>query len=64
MSQTYTCGDPGALVSYLYDECAPHQFGALEVAYLFQEHSATEVIIAVGVATRAGQRAFTSNFNR
>jgi hypothetical protein len=23
MSQTYTCGDPGALVSYLYDECEP-----------------------------------------
>ena len=25
MSQTFTCGDNGALVSYLYDECEPHE---------------------------------------
>jgi len=25
MSETFTCGDHGALVSYLYDECAPNE---------------------------------------
>lgn len=25
MSQTFTCGDHGALVSYLYDECEPNE---------------------------------------
>jgi len=25
MSETFTCGDHGALVSYLYDECAPSE---------------------------------------
>jgi len=29
MSQTYTCGDHGALVSYLYDECEPHERRAI-----------------------------------
>jgi hypothetical protein len=29
MSQTFTCGDNGALVSYLYDECEPHERRAI-----------------------------------
>jgi anti-sigma factor RsiW len=29
MTQTFTCGDHGALVSYLYDECEPSQRRAI-----------------------------------
>jgi hypothetical protein len=29
MSETFTCGDHGALVSYLYDECAPDERRAI-----------------------------------
>ena len=29
MSQTFTCGDYGALVSYLYDECEPNERRAI-----------------------------------
>jgi len=29
MSETFTCGDHGALVSYLYDECAPNERRAI-----------------------------------
>jgi hypothetical protein len=29
MSETFTCGDHGALVSYLYDECAPAERRAI-----------------------------------
>ena len=31
MSEIFTCGDRGALVSYLYDECAPHERRAISV---------------------------------
>ena len=29
MTQTFTCGDHGALVSYLYDECDPNERRAI-----------------------------------
>ena len=31
MSQTYICGDHGALVAYLYDECEPNERRAISV---------------------------------
>lgn len=50
MSETYTCGDHGALVSYLYDECTPAERRAI-AAHLVICGACTEELIALG-ATR------------
>jgi hypothetical protein len=50
MSQTYTCGDPGALVSYLYDECGPHERRAIS-AHVAVCRACAEELTSLG-ATR------------
>ena len=50
MSETYTCGDHGALVSYLYDECTPGERRAI-AAHLVICGACTGELIALG-ATR------------
>ena len=47
MSETYTCGDHGALVSYLYDECTPAERRAI-AAHLVICGACTEELIALG----------------
>src|SRR5258706_10487004 len=48
MSETFTCGDHGALVSYLYDECAPNERRAIG-AHLAICRSCAEDIASLGV---------------
>jgi hypothetical protein len=50
MSQTYTCGDPGSLVSYLYDECEPHERRAI-AAHVAVCGACAEELVSLG-ATR------------
>jgi hypothetical protein len=50
MSETFTCGDHGALVSYLYDECTPAERWAIG-AHVAICNLCAEEIIALG-ATR------------
>ena len=50
MSQTFTCGDPGALVSYLYDECEPHERRAIS-AHVAVCRACAEELASLG-ATR------------
>jgi len=50
MSETFTCGDHGALVSYLYDECTPAERRAI-AAHLVICGACGEELIALG-ATR------------
>ena len=50
MSETFTCGDPGALVSYLYDECTPAERRTI-AAHLVICAACAEELIALG-ATR------------
>ena len=50
MSETFTCGDHGALVSYLYDECAPNQRRAIS-AHVAICRACAEEITSLG-ATR------------
>ena len=50
MSETFTCGDHGALVSYLYDECAPNERRAIS-AHLAICRACAEEITSLG-ATR------------
>src|SRR5215470_6780905 len=50
MSETYTCGDHGALVSYLYDECTPGERRAI-AAHLVICGACAGELIALG-ATR------------
>ena len=47
MSETYTCGDHGALVSYLYDECTPAERRAI-AAHLVICGACAEELIALG----------------
>jgi hypothetical protein len=47
MSETYSCGDHGALVSYLYDECAPAERRAI-AAHLVICAACAEEIITLG----------------
>jgi anti-sigma factor RsiW len=50
MSETYTCGDHGVLVSYLYDECTPAERRAI-AAHLVMCGACAEELITLG-ATR------------
>ena len=50
MSETFTCGDHGALVSYLYDECAPAERRAIS-AHVAICGACAEELTALG-ATR------------
>ena len=50
MSETFTCGDHGALVSYLYDECTPAERRAI-TAHLVICGACGEELMALG-ATR------------
>jgi hypothetical protein len=50
MTETLICGDHEALVSYLYDECAPHERRAIS-AHLAICRSCAEELMALG-ATR------------
>ena len=50
MSEIFTCGDRGALVSYLYDECAPHERRAIS-AHVAICRACAEELTALG-ATR------------
>ena len=50
MSETFACGDHGALVSYLYDECTPAERRAI-AAHLVMCGACSEELIALG-ATR------------
>jgi hypothetical protein len=50
MSETFTCGDHGALVSYLYDECAPNERRAISTHVAICRECADE-LTALG-ATR------------
>jgi anti-sigma factor RsiW len=50
MSETFTCGDHGALVSYLYDECPPAERRAI-AAHLVICGACAEELMALG-ATR------------
>jgi predicted anti-sigma-YlaC factor YlaD len=50
MSEIFTCGDHGALVSYLYDECTPAERRAI-AAHLVMCGACGEELIALG-ATR------------
>jgi hypothetical protein len=50
MNETFTCGDHGALVSYLYDECTPAERRAI-AAHLVVCGACGEELIALG-ATR------------
>jgi len=50
MSQTFTCGDYGALVSYLYDECEPNERRAIS-AHVAVCRGCAEEIASLG-ATR------------
>jgi len=43
MSETFTCGDHGALVSYLYDECAPNERRAISAHLAICRACATEL---------------------
>ena len=47
MTETYTCGDHGALVSYLYDECTPAERRAV-AAHLVMCGACAEELIALG----------------
>jgi putative zinc finger protein len=47
MSETYTCGDHGTLVSYLYDECTPAERRAI-AAHLVICGVCAEELIALG----------------
>jgi hypothetical protein len=47
MTETYTCGDHGALVSYLYDECTPAERRAV-AAHLVICGACAEELIALG----------------
>ncbi len=48
MSETFTCGDHGALVSYLYDECAPGQRRAIS-AHVAICSACAEELTALGM---------------
>ena len=50
MTETFTCGDHGALVSYLYDECTPAERRTI-AAHLVICGACAEEVIALG-ATR------------
>jgi hypothetical protein len=43
MSETFTCGDHGALVSYLYDECAPNERRAISAHVAICRECAEEI---------------------
>jgi hypothetical protein len=47
MTETYTCGDHGALVSYLYDECTPAERRAI-AAHLVICGACAEELITLG----------------
>lgn len=47
ISETFTCGDHGALVSYLYDECTPAERRAI-AAHLVVCNACGEELIALG----------------
>jgi hypothetical protein len=49
MSETFTCGDHGALVAYLYDECTPAERRAIS-AHLVVCSACGEELIALGGA--------------
>jgi len=57
MSETFTCGDHGALVSYLYDECTPAERRAI-AAHLVICSACGEELIALG-GTREQLAAWT-----
>lgn len=57
MSETFTCGDHGALVSYLYDECTPAERRAI-VAHAAICGACAEELAALG-ATREQLAAWT-----
>jgi hypothetical protein len=43
MSETFTCGDHGALMSYLYDECAPNERRAISAHVAICRACAAEI---------------------
>jgi hypothetical protein len=43
MSETFTCGDHGALMSYLYDECAPNERRAISAHVAICRECAEEI---------------------
>jgi putative zinc finger protein len=57
MTEIFTCGDHGALMSYLYDECTPAERRAI-AAHLVICGACTEELIALG-ATRDHLAAWT-----
>jgi len=57
MSEAYSCGDHGALVSYLYDECTPTERRAI-AAHLVICGACAEELIALG-GTREQLAAWT-----
>ena len=57
MNEIFTCGDHGALVSYLYDECTPAERRAV-AAHLVMCGACTQEVIALG-ATREQLAAWT-----
>ena len=57
MSETFTCGDHGALVSYLYDECAPGERRAIS-AHVAICSACAEELTGLG-ATREQLAAWT-----
>jgi hypothetical protein len=57
MSQTFTCGDDGALVSYLYDECEPHERRAIS-AHVAVCRDCAEELTSLG-ATREVLKAWS-----
>ena len=48
MGETFICGDHGALVTYLYDECTPTERRAI-AAHMAICHACAEELIALGV---------------
>jgi len=48
MTETYTCGDHGALVSYLYDECTPAERRAIAAHLVICGACAEELIVLGG----------------
>jgi hypothetical protein len=51
MTETFQCGDPGALVAYLYDECAPDERDLI-AAHITRCVSCATEITALGATRR------------
>ena len=53
MSETYTCGDHGTLVSYLYDECTPAERRAIAAHLVICGACAEDFACDLGHSRRA-----------